>query len=1111
MEKKRNSFITKYNSSGSFSFIKCITKIKQSKRFYILLSLINLLLSLGCIATYIYMTYKPHDILRHNAFFVFNFVCRIYFFLDFLCDIILMTIEKNFHILDLFIDVISIVPFIIMRFIVGMKFSLTNNTDMIMSSLICFRINRIGKFSFLFKSDINKELYNSGCLVLMLLIISSILLNVIENTQTIGNYWLFVERDCFDSLNCSGTNDNFHTTLFFVMTTLSTIGYYSSITSIIGRLMTIVLIVIQYAYISTICANLMSLITSKSVYARTSYNEVENTDFILIGGNISMGSIDVLLQEYFHPDHGGNQKHCLVLMPQQPDPFMKKLMQKYQNKLFYFEGDCMKLNDLERCLFHRAKMIMLLCNKQSDDSAAEDAKTIIQAMGIKKFLAQIKENEKNNEQDKFTTQGLTQFSNKSRELLINKITYNTEQENSVDASRLIIQLMRPESEYHFELSVAKNSRKDQILCIDQLKLSLLAKSCLCPGIITLLSNLITTNCNVNDDKVVSKIMKHNQWMIDYAKGKDYEIYKIPLESLRGVNFTDIVHRIYKKNNGAILFALNIESKKTKNSIVLLSPTGFTLPVNDNTISLYGYLLATDQDHANQVLLSIQNEKHFSRQSSELADLIFATNQNKKENEDEDAIETDRRDAYMSDKLILAQAYHVTSEHIPKENAIMNSLQNKLFIKKGHIIICGICQNLLDFIKPLRAKHIPKGDCPTIVILSKELPDDKVWNSLAYLDELFIVQGDPLNQRDLYRAGIETASKVVILAPTLGEISTFSKKKEDDGSARKLTSEEGDLLDSKTIFKYNLITKIRNDIYIVVELINPNNVSFLNKENRKNSDEYVFINAGMDISQTASFASGEVYYSNMMDNLIVQTFYNPNLLDVLKKLIIGEKEDGSKKNELKDYLSVSSGNLYLIDMPNYDSLGIDTYSDLTYGMLFEKLLLKKKMITIGVYKYFSSVEKVQEIERESEFAHPDKKGNSFTSSSKNMNLSTASSDSGFYYVVTSPDKKFKLDSNDKLFILTTTYPLNDKPITMVGEIEHYDTAGPRKRNNREIRKEMDIEGRNKIQKLNTTIGQIKDTLFELRESTKTNGNSKKQISDAVAETIQTLLEKGRNSK
>ena len=145
MDKKRNSFITKYNSSGSFSFIKCITKIKQSKRFYILLSLINLLLSLGCIATYIYMTYKPHDILRHNAFFVFNFVCRIYFFLDFLCDIILMTIEKNFNILYLFIDVISIVTFTLKPFNVGMTFSRPNKTDITMSSSICFTINRTRK------------------------------------------------------------------------------------------------------------------------------------------------------------------------------------------------------------------------------------------------------------------------------------------------------------------------------------------------------------------------------------------------------------------------------------------------------------------------------------------------------------------------------------------------------------------------------------------------------------------------------------------------------------------------------------------------------------------------------------------------------------------------------------------------------------------------------------------------------------------------------------------------------------------------------------------------------------------------------------------------------
>ena len=56
----------------------------------------------------------------------------------------------------------------------------------------------------------------------------------------------------------------------------------------------------------------------------------------------------------------------------------------------------------------------------------------------------------------------------------------------------------------------------------------------------------------------------------------------------------------------------------------------------------------------------------------------------------------------------------------------------------------------------------------------------------------------------------------------------------------------------------------------------------------------------------------------MDNLLAQMYYNPNLLDVLKKLIIGEKEDWVKKRDLKHYKSAPSGNLYLIDMPSFQN-------------------------------------------------------------------------------------------------------------------------------------------------------------------------------------------------
>ena len=35
-----------------------------------------------------------------------------------------------------------------------------------------------------------------------------------------------------------------------------------------------------------------------------SYRQLEIVDFIIISGNISLGSITILLQEYFQPDHG---------------------------------------------------------------------------------------------------------------------------------------------------------------------------------------------------------------------------------------------------------------------------------------------------------------------------------------------------------------------------------------------------------------------------------------------------------------------------------------------------------------------------------------------------------------------------------------------------------------------------------------------------------------------------------------------------------------------------------------------------------------------------------------------------------------------------------------
>ena len=120
-------------------------------------------------------------------------------------------------------------------------------------------------------------------------------------------------------------------------------------------------------------------------------------------------------------------------------------------------------------------------------------------------------------------------------------------------TKMLIQLLRPESELHFALSISKKNNSDQILCIDELKLSLLAKSCLCNGIIALVSNLIMTS---NLENIDEKIMSRNEWLDEYKTGKGFEIYKINLDNFRGYNFFEVCELIYNAKK-IILFGLNV--------------------------------------------------------------------------------------------------------------------------------------------------------------------------------------------------------------------------------------------------------------------------------------------------------------------------------------------------------------------------------------------------------------------------------------------------------------------------------------------------------------------------------------------------------------------------
>ena len=121
----------------------------------------------------------------------------------------------------------------------------------------------------------------------------------------------------------------------------------------------------------------------------------------------------------------------------------------------------------------------------------------------------------------------------------------------------------------------------RVLCFNELKMGMLAKSCLCPGTNAFIFNLISSFRE--EDLMHREELGANSWTAEYRRGLAWELYKTKLpKGIEGRDFHWVVKTMYQRR-GELLYALSIQkSKKAERSLIyveceaLLSLQGFTL-------------------------------------------------------------------------------------------------------------------------------------------------------------------------------------------------------------------------------------------------------------------------------------------------------------------------------------------------------------------------------------------------------------------------------------------------------------------------------------------------------------------------------------------------------
>jgi hypothetical protein len=108
-----------------------------------------------------------------------------------------------------------------------------------------------------------------------------------------------------------------------------------------------------------------------------------------------------------------------------------------------------------------------------------------------------------------------------------------------------------------------------VICLDEIKMNLLGKSCICPGFSTVI-------CNLMISASAAQGTEFEPWFQEYVSGCGQEIYCTNISpQLAGKFFSQAVLLLYRECN-CLLFAIEIVDKEGFSRVVL-NPATYVIP------------------------------------------------------------------------------------------------------------------------------------------------------------------------------------------------------------------------------------------------------------------------------------------------------------------------------------------------------------------------------------------------------------------------------------------------------------------------------------------------------------------------------------------------------
>ena len=531
---------------------------------------------------------------------------------------------------------------------------------------------------------------------------------------------------------------NWHDSLYYIMVTFSTIGFGDlTPSSTYSRVVVMFLIILVIIYVPWQTGKIIEIFNSLNKFQRASYSIKSDSSHVILSGQVSFSAVVDFCREFFMADELGS---VVILNNSAPDINIRRLLNHpfYRNRLYYIQGDMMSIPDLKRVQATFATGMFFI--SETLESVGDEEQENVEA----------------NERD---TQVLFRT-------LFAKTCFPG------------LPIFAQVNDFRSE-ELASHCGVDRLLCIDQIKASLFASNCVCPGIQTLILNMIHTYKDVDPG-----IMREF-WTQEYQCGLVNQIHSFKIPSgLVGMSFVEVAKEIYNAYNTMVFALVSVNSGFNQNKIRFNIESSYKLKFDDIAICI--------GDGGDEIAIRIA--LHFKEKQAEMV-------QKGLDIELQQFISSG--EGPSNSPLVVLSPFNPDAEYNAEPTSqfsdiSLGSVPNDL---KNHIIVTGYvsARILHQFVKCIRERKISSranshsfsanSETPIVFIL-ESLPEvdrvESVWSEIMSYSSIFVIKGRGVQKSILEKASINNCNRIVI----------FSKQGTKDSSS-----------DAQSVFLIKLIQKV----------------------------------------------------------------------------------------------------------------------------------------------------------------------------------------------------------------------------------------------------------------------------------------------------------------